>query len=108
MVRLSSSHLLPSGKFDDTTIYNTAFVSKNVEQTQSMKPDNRYHPSSLPFEDKTEYRASHVGYFAPKEKSLKPDHMSDALGQRDPSNPFHIKDDWREMLTRPRETTVHG
>ncbi|XP_055879026.1 uncharacterized protein LOC106051746 [Biomphalaria glabrata] len=108
MVRLSSSHLLPSGKFDDNTIYNTAFVSKNVEQTQSMKPDNRYHPSSLPFEDKTEYRAAHVGYFAPKEKSLKPDHMSDALGQRDPSNPFHIKDDWRERLTRPRETTVHG
>ncbi|KAH9520114.1 hypothetical protein Btru_060016 [Bulinus truncatus] len=107
-VRLASNNLLPSGKFDDDTIYNTTFVNKNIEQRQLMKAENQYHPSSLPFEDKTEYRTAHVGYFAPKEKSLRPDHLSDALGQRDPSNPFHIKDDWRAMLTKPRETTVRG
>lgn len=78
---------------------------------QRIRPDNQYVPSSMPFEDKTEYRVSHIGYVAPKEKSYKPEHWSDALGQRDPTNPFHIQkeSDWRQMLNTVKpETTVKG
>ncbi|CAL1545864.1 unnamed protein product [Lymnaea stagnalis] len=109
MVRLSSSHLLPAdGKFDNNTSYSTEFVAKNPDHRQIFKPENQYHPSSAPFEDKTEYRAAHVGYVAPRERSFRPEQRSDALGQRDPSNPFRIRDDWRQMLTGPPETTVQG